>query len=175
MQIHEKDWLIFQVQLDHLSGEDIGGAIDEFYAAGAANVQVIPTITKKNRPGHIFQIDARPERQDAIETIIVRELRSSGWHVYETTHRYLNVEYLEKDARFAIGSEVFSVLVEAKKLFGLAVTIRPEDRSSTAIKEAAAKRGLSLSRAYCRDAVRKAFETDSCKVPIVLKEDADER
>ena len=57
MDIHTKDGQVFMVQVDHLSGEQIGQSIGRFYAVGASNVQVISAITKKNRPSYVFFID----------------------------------------------------------------------------------------------------------------------
>ena len=37
----------------------MGSVIEYLYDAGACNVQVIPTITKKNRPGYLFLIDVK--------------------------------------------------------------------------------------------------------------------
>ena len=70
MDIHSKDGLVFMVQADHLSGECVGQAIGHLYTAGAANVQVVPAITKKNRPSYLFFIDCRPDSADRVEEAI---------------------------------------------------------------------------------------------------------
>lgn len=60
MEIHSKNGLVFMVQVDHLTGECVGQAIDHLYGAGAANVQVVSAITKKNRPSYMFLLTAVP-------------------------------------------------------------------------------------------------------------------
>ena len=48
MNFYSKEAVLFLVQVDHLSGEILGDVVDSFYAAGAKNVQIISSITKKN-------------------------------------------------------------------------------------------------------------------------------
>lgn len=77
-------WL---VQADHLSGETLGVVIQKLFDLGAMNVQVIPTITKKNRPGHLIFIDVnRPSAERGIEKYLFRELGIFGYHVMPTQH-----------------------------------------------------------------------------------------
>ncbi|MGM9530246.1 nickel insertion protein, partial [Intestinibacter sp.] len=89
MNSNSKKGTIFIAQVDHLSGECIGQAIELFYNRGASNVQVIPTITKKNRPSYIFFIDCREQYKDTIEETIFKELNTGGLHIIETIHKYL--------------------------------------------------------------------------------------
>ena len=53
----EKNTQILYVQVDRVDGEAAGYLIEEIYAAGAGNVQLIPSLTKKGRPGYILFID----------------------------------------------------------------------------------------------------------------------
>ena len=95
LNVHTKDGLVFMVQVDHLSGESIGQSIEAFYQAGASNVQVVSSITKKNRPGYIVFIDCRPQYSEAVEKLIVSEYVVGGWHVINTKHRYLHSEIVD--------------------------------------------------------------------------------
>ena len=86
MDIYTKTGLLFVIQVDHLSGEIIGDLIESFYSAGAKNVQVISTITKKNRPAYMIVVDGNEASADEIERVIVEECGSSGWHRISTKH-----------------------------------------------------------------------------------------
>lgn len=116
MDIKSKEGIIFIVQVDHLTGECIGQSIDEFYKAGASNVQVIPSITKKNRPSYIFFIDCKPKFSDSIENIIARELTTGGWHKINTTHKYLNNQIIRKDITIIYKQKSIKFTVQAKEI-----------------------------------------------------------
>ena len=61
MHLYTKEGILLLVQTDHLDGETLGNLIGRFYDEGAKNVQVISSLTKKNRPGHLILIDVSPE------------------------------------------------------------------------------------------------------------------
>lgn len=84
------------VQVDHISGEVTGFAVGRIMELGARNVQLIPAITKKNRPGTIIIIDTDGEREEAIARFLAAELKVSGYHRLNTTHVHQNVSFLRK-------------------------------------------------------------------------------
>lgn len=146
MQLYSKEGLLILVQADHLTGEQAGDAVGCFYEAGAKNVQVISAITKKNRPSYLFLIDAAPEDVQEIETLIVRELGSAGWHRIETCHRHTDVTVIEKQARILAGSETYFFLIRGKVTGGDPDSVRPEYEDCAALKDLLAqKAGLHIS------------------------------
>ncbi len=82
----EKKSRLIMTHLDHLSGEILGLAVEQLMALGARNVQLCPTLTKKNRPGHILLIDSDVDREDALARYLVTELKITGYHKIDTTH-----------------------------------------------------------------------------------------
>lgn len=132
MEIYSKEGILFVVQIDHLPGECIGQVVDVFYEAGAANVQVISTVTKKNRPAYIIWIDCREERADQVEQTIVKELHTGGWHKIRTEHRYLHNEICTKEITLCMGKKTCRATVLAKHFLGGG--IRPEHDSVAALK-----------------------------------------
>ena len=142
--IYEKKGNIFFVQVDHLSGEMIGTAIEDLYEAGAMNVQVIPTVTKKNRPGYLFFIDVPKGRNSAIESVIM-ELGSSGWHLIETAHRHVATEIRDMEVTFETPEGPFNFAVQFKVMQDHRKRIHPEHSSCLALREILRKRGVHLS------------------------------
>ena len=134
MDFHSKDGLVFMVQADHLSGECVGQAIDRLYGAGAANVQVVPAITKKNRPSYLFFIDCKPDSADRVERAIAGELTSGGWHRIDTVHRYQYNEKLKRPVTLCFQGETPLFNVEGKKFES--GSMRPEHDSVAALREA---------------------------------------
>jgi len=81
----KKARLLF-AQADHVSGEVTGFAVGRIMELGAHNVQLISSITKKNRPGNIFIIDTDDKCEKAISQFLIRELKVSGYHRVDTSH-----------------------------------------------------------------------------------------
>ena len=134
MEVFSKEGILYYVQADHLNGEEIGSILHYFYEAGACNVQVIPTITKKNRPSYLFFIDCRPDSADRVEEAIAGELTSGGWHRMDTVHRYQYNERLKRPVELCFQGETLHFTVEGKKFES--GSLRPEHDSVVALREA---------------------------------------
>ena len=67
MNVYSKEGLLILVQIDHLNGEILGSIIEDFYHAGAKNVQIVSTITKKNRPACMIFIDVPFQKAEEVE------------------------------------------------------------------------------------------------------------
>jgi uncharacterized protein (DUF111 family) len=101
----EKDARIILAQVDHVSGEVIGFAIEKLMEMGAHNIQLIPTITKKNRPGNIMIIDTDERHEASIADFLSRELKVSGYHRIHTRHVFFMVTFAEKSLRLNINGK----------------------------------------------------------------------
>ncbi|MDC7286570.1 DUF111 family protein [Blautia schinkii] len=149
MQIYSKNGVILYVQADHLPGEILGSVIDYLYEAGACNVQVIPTVTKKNRPGYIFLIDTKEDYAEAVERVLIRELKVTGWHRISTEHRHLAVDYVKKQIQIQGRDFAVDMELEGKVAHGECVSLRPEHRSCARMKELLKERGYEVSLVDC--------------------------
>jgi hypothetical protein len=75
--IAEQVWLL-ETNLDDVSGELIGYAIDKLWQAGALDVVTTPVQMKKNRPGVTLSVLCQPSQCDALEAILFRETTTLG-------------------------------------------------------------------------------------------------
>jgi pyridinium-3,5-bisthiocarboxylic acid mononucleotide nickel chelatase len=91
----KKACLLF-AQADHVSGEVTGFAVGRLMELGAHNVQLISTITKKNRPGNIFIIDTDDKHEKVISQFLTKELMVSGYHRIDTSHIFQRVTLSKK-------------------------------------------------------------------------------
>jgi len=105
----ESPSLIIIAQADHLSGEMLGASVGDLLKLGAVNAQIMPTITKKNRPGHMIFIDLGKKNEKVISEYLARELRITGYHRMEATHVHQKIGYADKKllVRFDGGSASF--------------------------------------------------------------------
>lgn len=114
MELYTKEGQLLLVQVDHLDGEMIGDLIKRFYEKGAKNVQVISTVTKKNRPGHMIFIDASIQKIEELEQVIVKECGASGWHRIATSHRHTRVSVQSKKVMIRTRNHSWFFQIEAK-------------------------------------------------------------
>jgi uncharacterized protein (DUF111 family) len=110
----EKRSRLLFAQVDHLSGEVLGFAIGKIMEQGACNVQVIPGITKKNRPGSILIIDVSPEQEDRIARFLAQELKVSGYHRIDATHVFCPVTFLTKNLTISRNGASMNLSCEVK-------------------------------------------------------------
>lgn len=150
---HSAKGLLFVIQIDHLSGETLGSVIEYFYAAGALNVQVLNSVTKKNRPGLVALIDAPPAKAEDIERIIVEELGVSGWHRLATEHRHLPVETIVVRVTLKTRSGWRDFDLKGKRIVGRPESVRPEHGSCQDLKKILSTEcglDISLGQVYAR-------------------------
>ena len=78
---------ILETNLDNTTGEVIGHSFTRLLEVGALDVTVIPTITKKNRPGHLLRVVTRSRDSDTVAESIIRETGTLGVRVMPYIHR----------------------------------------------------------------------------------------
>ncbi len=78
---------ILETNLDNVTGELMGHIFKLLLKIGARDVSVIPTITKKNRPGHLLRVIAKPVDCDVLSEAIIRETGTLGVRVIPYVHR----------------------------------------------------------------------------------------
>ena len=98
---YSKPRILIIAMCDNITGEAVGESFDSLYGAGAKNVQIMNTITKKNRPGYLYVIDCDELCVDGIEEVLIREIGTTGWHRINSEHCYTDVEYLKKSITFS--------------------------------------------------------------------------
>lgn len=122
----EKDKVsILETNLDTVTGEVLGHSFNSLLNAGALDVTVIPTITKKNRPGHLLRVITKPEDSGTVSKVIMRETGTLGVRMLNYVHRNvadrktipikLNIEGVDFQINIKIGlmgDEIISIAPE---------------------------------------------------------------
>jgi len=131
----EHEGILLLVQIDHLPGDLLGEALDRLCAAGAKNVQLFPTLTKKGRPGHVLMVDVPVSLEPAIEEVLLTEVGVTGWHAITTQHVYYNTEILDIDLVVFTPNGVLRHQVSGKRLIRDGSALVPEHRSCVELSE----------------------------------------
>ena len=69
---------ILETNVDDVSGEVLAHVIDKVMSRGAKDVSVIPTITKKGRPGHIISVICDSNNVNQLLDVLVSETGTLG-------------------------------------------------------------------------------------------------
>jgi len=109
----KKACLLF-AQVDHVSGEVTGFAIGRIMELGARNVQLVSSITKKNRPGSIIIIDTDDAKEGAIARFLARELKVSGYHRIDTLHVFQQITIQQRNLVVAVQGKKRTIRCEVK-------------------------------------------------------------
>jgi pyridinium-3,5-bisthiocarboxylic acid mononucleotide nickel chelatase len=78
---------ILETNIDNVTGEVMGHIFKVIMECGARDVSIVPTITKKNRPGHLLRVIAKPIDCDMLSEVIIRETGTLGVRIIPYVHR----------------------------------------------------------------------------------------
>jgi uncharacterized protein (TIGR00299 family) protein len=79
---HHEEVVLLETNLDDVSGEIIGYTTQQLLQAGALDVYTVPIQMKKQRPGVILSVLARPEQAEALTEILFSETGTLGVRQY---------------------------------------------------------------------------------------------
>ena len=165
--LYSKEGMLLLVQVDHLNGEMLGEVIDHFYEAGAKNVQIVSTITKKNRPSYMIFIDTKEQYAEALEKIIVSDCGSSGWHRINTCHRHTNVSIITRDITIKTQQGEYGFQVQGKVINDDEANARPEYENCVQLKGLLEeKEGLKVPLRYLTNYISDIFYENKNEIII---------
>jgi uncharacterized protein (DUF111 family) len=85
----EETIAVLETQLDDVSPQVLAYCQEQLFAAGALDVVLQPVYMKKNRPGTLITVLARPESVASLEAILFRETPTLGIRHYICTRHKL--------------------------------------------------------------------------------------
>jgi len=78
---------VMEANIDDSSPQVLGYALERLMEAGALDVSISPLQMKKNRPGALLRVIARPENQEELARLIFAETSSLGLRIYSAERR----------------------------------------------------------------------------------------
>ncbi|MEA5087143.1 MAG: nickel insertion protein [Methanocorpusculum sp.] len=120
----EERIVILETNIDDVSGEVIGYAVERLLASGAVDVFVTQGFGKKHRPVFMISVITTLERYRALTEILMEETGTLGVRVKEEPR--IVAERERKAYRFMISGEEFSVRVKVSKHAGRIISAKPE-------------------------------------------------
>lgn len=130
---------VLETNLDNMNPELIGHVMSRLFEAGALDVYLTPIQMKKNRPGTMLSVVARPEDEPALAGLILRETSTLGVRTYYS-RRY----EVARELRL-VETPYGPVQVKLKSLEGRVVSASPEYEDC---RKVAQKHNLPLTDVY---------------------------
>jgi len=116
---------VLETNVDDVSGEIVGHAIDRLLAEGAKDVSIIPMFTKKNRPGQIVKVIADPNDAQRLSQVLIEETGTLGVRVYPCERHIINRE--SQTVEIAVGKSKETVKIKiARDQNGKLIRVKPE-------------------------------------------------
>ena len=100
-----------ECNLDDMTGEEIGFAMEQLFAAGARDVYTVPVGMKKNRPGILLTVICMAEDADRLAEVMMKHTSTLGIRRQDLSRYVLRRE--EKTVRTAYGE------VRIKRAYGM--------------------------------------------------------
>jgi uncharacterized protein (TIGR00299 family) protein len=88
---------VIETNLDNVSPEILGYAMERLLEAGALDVTIEALLMKKNRPGTLLRVIARPEDQEALAQLVFAETATLGMRIYAAERRVQGRSIVEVD------------------------------------------------------------------------------
>ena len=78
---------VLEANIDDASPQILGYAMERLLEAGALDVTLEPVYMKKNRPGTLLRVVAKPEHRESLAAMIFAETTTLGLRIYEAERR----------------------------------------------------------------------------------------
>ena len=130
---------LVETNIDDMSPEVVGYVCELLLSQGALDVYTTPVFMKKNRPGILLSVLARPADEDAVVATLFEETTTLGVRVGRVRRRKLAREIVDVETRFGPAT------VKVGKHGGRVVSVAPEYERAKAI---AVEQGVPLKDVY---------------------------
>ena len=162
--------LLLMAQVDDVPGELIGEFIQRAVDIGAKNVQVVPSITKKNRPGYIVYVDVAESFENDIAALFGAELGTWGYRIIAAEHKHFEIERFDVQVKVCASQVEHEFALRAKRISQAEVFTRVKVEYDDLSKICASLRELneSISISELKAAVESALRNDKQATEITV-------
>jgi hypothetical protein len=91
---------VIEANIDDSSPQVLGYALEKLIDAGALDVSLQPLQMKKNRPGTLLRVIARPEDQERLAQIVFSETSTLGLRIHAAERRIQSRTVVEVDTPY---------------------------------------------------------------------------
>jgi hypothetical protein len=110
---HTEPIFTIETNIDDVRGEILGNMIDVLISGGALDVNIIPSITKKNRPGHLISVVVHEKDVSRISELLIKETGTLGVRI--TPHRRISLSREVEEREVILNNRSFKVRIKISK------------------------------------------------------------
>ncbi|HJJ30197.1 MAG TPA: DUF111 family protein [Methanocorpusculum sp.] len=135
----EERVIILETNIDDVSGEIIGYAVERLLASGAVDVFVTQGFGKKHRPVFVLSVITTLDQHQKLVEVLMEETGTLGVRIREEPR--IVAGRIRRSYTFIISGQEFSVRVKVSKHCGRVISVKPEFED---MKQAAQKLNIPL-------------------------------
>ena len=138
--------ILMMAQVDDATGEILQDVMERLHRAGARNVQLLASLAKKGRPGHVLLIDTPAEREDDVALVLAGELGVWGYRVLESVHRHFEIHRLNKPLVVRAGGDTLTFDLGWKRIEreGRLLAVKVEHDHLASVRDELERRGFQV-------------------------------
>jgi hypothetical protein len=91
---------VIEANIDDSSPQVLGYALERLMEAGALDASLSPLQMKKNRPGSLLRVIARPQDQELLAQLVFAETSTLGLRIYPAERRIESRQIVEVETQF---------------------------------------------------------------------------
>ena len=159
LQKYVEDVAVLETDVDDVSGEMLGNFINTMENENILDIQVLPSVTKKNRPSHIIKILCHPQNSFEILHKMINELGTLGVRFY--TIKRVCVDRKFEKSKIDINSKTYELnfkisYVKMDEEINV-INVKPEFED---LKRISKESTLAIKDIlfYCQSEIKKHFE-----------------
>lgn len=112
--------VVVEATIDDMDPRLYGALSERLFACGALDVSLASVQMKKQRPGTVVSVLARPDDEDALVAVLLRESTTLGVRAWPVRRAELAREHVEVSTRFGV------VRIKVGRLGGVIANLAPE-------------------------------------------------
>jgi uncharacterized protein (DUF111 family) len=153
---------LMMAQVDDVPGELLGEFIRRAELLGARNVQIVPSVTKKGRPGYIIYVDVPTELEADVALLFGSELGAWGYRVLQAEHHHFEIKRLSVPLEITLGTvgdvgQSFTIRMKTISNAGKLLRVKAEFDDLSAICRALREAKHQVPIAVLKGAVESLF------------------
>lgn len=150
--------IVMLVQVDDATGEVLQDVSEQLNALGVRNLQILASIGKKGRPGHVMLVDVDESRERDVAFVLGSELGVWGYRVLESRHRHFDIETGRCVVVLYADDQVVEAELGCKRISdaGQLLGIKVEHRDLASLRDRLSDLGVTASLRQLRAAIETA-------------------
>jgi pyridinium-3,5-bisthiocarboxylic acid mononucleotide nickel chelatase len=154
--------VLIMAQIDDATGEVLQDVMERLHRAGSRNVQLLASVTKKGRPGHVLLIDVPAEREDDVALVLASELGVWGYRILDSVHRHFDIQRLSKPLVVQAGGEMLASDLGWKRIEkeGRLLAVKIEHDHLVRLRDELERKGLKVPLRWLRGSLEQQLAKD---------------